>query len=645
MKKKEIEALSFTGRKKGKDYYLTAGVYTFSDGVETLIVDVYGKKGAIRRYCFDGENYSTYLPTEKRWSARKIAPDGYYYAYVDFCGKYKRDWQKVTTVSAGAAKTITEFCGFQGDDAVDAMLELQKRIDGWKEDQSRARKEKETAEATEGMPKISQAFKDFAMNTMGENTFYYMQQGDDVFLTCSKCGKRDHVKGKMLVFGARKECFFCGCEVGHIVKETESTEHETKYTFTDVRMYKGGAALIQVDVTKRIHIAEPEKWDFEEIGAEVFFPKRKTQDIYWMERGEWSRITKKARDTGGGCFGRNKTITPKGGWAPEYASDILEAAGFKHTGFRYYGNDIQGYLKAWMKHPEIEYLARFNLREMVHAMINHPYAMKDLNKDARTFHEIFQIRPDRKKLLLREEGSLKLWAILKEEQKQGANWGENAIQFFQENIESYNQDRLFEILTQKMSAERLKNYLRKQMTRFGSVNRTLAEYYDYLNIIKEMGYSLEDQINLFPKNLEQKRNERVEERDREKNEDWGRRLDEEFENVKKNFKKLRKRFGYETEDFIIRPAESCLEIVREGETLHHCVGATKTYVSRHNTGKSYILFMRRKENPDTPYCTIEIGEDKTIWQWQQAYDTKPDEDIIQPVLDEYVKQLAKEGGK
>ena len=49
------------------------------------------------------------------------------------------------------------------------------------------------------------------------------------------------------------------------------------------------------------------------------------------------------------------------------------------------------------------------------------------------------------------------------------------------------------------------------------------------------------------------------------------------------------------------------EIISEGQALQHCVGG---YAERHAEGKTTILFIRRKDNLDTPYYTLEI-DDKT----------------------------------
>jgi hypothetical protein len=89
---------------------------------------------------------------------------------------------------------------------------------------------------------------------------------------------------------------------------------------------------------------------------------------------------------------------------------------------------------------------------------------------------------------------------------------------------------------------------------------------------------------------------------------------------------------------MIRPAKDAREILEEGQTLHHCVGAGETYFRRHNDGQSAILFLRFATDPNTPYITVEI-EDYAIRQWYGRNDTKPDKDRINAWLDKWLIEI------
>src|SRR5699024_2006844 len=99
--------------------------------------------------------------------------------------------------------------------------------------------------------------------------------------------------------------------------------------------------------------------------------------------------------------------------------------------------------------------------------------------------------------------------------------------------------------------------------------------------------------------------------------------------IRKCYRNLRKKYFYEDENYMIRPARSAEEIVMEGRTLHHCVGGAG-YLNSHNTGKTYILMLRYKKEPEIPYITVEVdAKYPRIIQWYGEFDKKPDEKNMQ----------------
>lgn len=60
---------------------------------------------------------------------------------------------------------------------------------------------------------------------------------------------------------------------------------------------------------------------------------------------------------------------------------------------------------------------------------------------------------------------------------------------------------------------------------------------------------------------------------------------------------------YEADGLLIRPAEDADELIAEGAALHHCVGG---YADRMADGETAIFFVRRLDEPDEPYYTLEL---------------------------------------
>lgn len=81
--------------------------------------------------------------------------------------------------------------------------------------------------------------------------------------------------------------------------------------------------------------------------------------------------------------------------------------------------------------------------------------------------------------------------------------------------------------------------------------------------------------------------------------------------IKRRRKKLEKQYGFQFGGLILRPAASGAEVIREGETLQHCVGG---YVKSYAEGRTSIFVLRRLVEPDRPWRTVEIANDGHVVQ-------------------------------
>ena len=154
-----------------------------------------------------------------------------------------------------------------------------------------------------------------------------------------------------------------------------------------------------------------------------------------------------------------------------------------------------------------------------------------------------------------------------------------------------------------------------------------------------LGYDLTNTVYQQPRSLEDAHAFVIRERDKKQKELRIQEVMTKFPQIHKCYRKLRSKYLYEDDEYLIRPARSAAEIVEEGRTLHHCVGGDG-YLGKHNEGKSYILMLRFKQKPEIPYITVEIaGNSPKILQWYGANDKKPDEKHMQGWLDSYIDRL------
>lgn len=172
-------------------------------------------------------------------------------------------------------------------------------------------------------------------------------------------------------------------------------------------------------------------------------------------------------------------------------------------------------------------------------------------------------------------------------------------------------------------------------------------YMDYLNMCEELKIDLNNMFNLFPKNLNQRHDEVAATINKIKNAKEKKRLDKEYKDIEQMEEKLNKAYAVENEKYFIRAPHSAYEILVEGQMLHHCVGG-ENYRNKMKEGKSFILFLRKKSNPNKPWYTIEVSNKNEILQyhgWGNRDEDKKDTDSIMKVFKNRLKKLKREDEK
>ena len=136
--------------------------------------------------------------------------------------------------------------------------------------------------------------------------------------------------------------------------------------------------------------------------------------------------------------------------------------------------------------------------------------------------------------------------------------------------------------------------------------RTTNIYYDYIDMVCKMG--IRSSVKLYPTTSDELKtmhdnalvvfNMR---RSQYQRDAFIKRVDE------------WKKFEYENEDFdfcVVAPTVP-EDLVVEGVQLHHCV---RSYIDRVANGSTNILFIRKKDERNTPFFTVELSNDRTIRQ-------------------------------
>ena len=89
------------------------------------------------------------------------------------------------------------------------------------------------------------------------------------------------------------------------------------------------------------------------------------------------------------------------------------------------------------------------------------------------------------------------------------------------------------------------------------------------------------------------------------------------QNYDARFKKLKSlAYSEEDNDRVIIVPKKLIELVVEGQILHHCVGSFAQSVSE---GRDTIVFLRDKKTPNVPYATISLLKHGDSWVIDQAH--------------------------
>lgn len=121
-------------------------------------------------------------------------------------------------------------------------------------------------------------------------------------------------------------------------------------------------------------------------------------------------------------------------------------------------------------------------------------------------------------------------------------------------------------------------------------------YKDYIRFCEDLDYDLTDDFILFPRHLKDAHDRVSEMFSNRKAEIYNQKIAAAYESCVKQYQLTK--YG-----LTVVPPKTAAEIVEEGHALHHCVGG---YVSRVANKECVILFLRKKEEPDKPFYTIEV---------------------------------------
>lgn len=293
--------------------------------------------------------------------------------------------------------------------------------------------------------------------------------------------------------------------------------------------------------------------------------------------------------------------------------------------------DPEKYLAVWKRLPQMEQIWKAGLQRLTKECFNNcdsvrklvlcpsePGLIRALGLDASKFRRLRQL-----------DGDTETLAWLQLEKKTGQRIPDEMLHWFQKERISA-KDLLF--IADRMSLVQIKNYLQRQKQYFdGSCRQALTTWQDYLAIAERLHYDTSDEIVYRVHKLRQRHDELVLQGEAGSLEEQAEKMAAKYPHVDAICMELQNKYAYTDEEYTVIAPQNIFEIIKEGRMLHHCVGndgAGERYYDRIERRESFILFLRRTDEPNDPYYTLEIEPDGTVRQKRTLFD-RQHEDIEQ----------------
>ena len=516
---------------------------------------------------------------------------------------------------------------------------------------------KEKEELLAMVPELPEGFIEWCENQMERAPVFYKRKGNYTDCKCGMCGKEYRLYTPTnQEYGTeyreipkrndKTVCVKCKGETYYEWERIKGVSNEERWYFL-YQLLQDGSVLVRIfECWSRKQQGTAQRIKTEEV-ERIFLIKGQVKKMsyrYYCYTGKSAWVMENGKGYPGITM-RDITVYP--GWREVLEESELRYCPVDDIAETVFGRDFcnsiilrrVNVLMAYVNNPALEMYHKMKMTKLVKMLVWREGILGSVNRRKTTVEGQLRLKNRQNIKRLKEaKGDTEWLEILQYVEKNSCKWNTE-----QEGWIKYNwgldHGKMLDVFLKYMTVQKLMNRVKKyrEQTNFYSDRYVLREYRDYLKMREELGYDMKNEVFLYPRNLHEKHQEMVEEVNKIKDEKLIVEKKKEFFRIEKRYSSLCRKYQAVTAGYLIRPAKDAGEIIMEGRTLHHCVGRDM-YLKKHNDGKSTILFLRKVGKPEEPYITIEIAGTK-INQWYGINNTKPDKEIIDRLLEDYVKQL------
>lgn len=336
-------------------------------------------------------------------------------------------------------------------------------------------------------------------------------------------------------------------------------------------------------------------------------------------------------------------IQYKGNVYPYTLSDLsrheLKETGLREYALRQKKIDPGKYLYLWQTYPVLEQIVKAGLFQLVDDILEYR-ATDAIKRKGRKPTEFLSVTKKEFRRLRDMNGGAKELKWLQFEKSSGRIIKDEEIYWMaKEELEPKD----LQFVLDRMSICQVRHYLVKQSEKSGDdISHILQVWKDYLSMAGKLRLDVYDSIIYRTSDLQRRHSEAVIQMEEKKKEIRRRELEEKYVGFQEQLIALKEKYEFSAGEYQIVAPKSIDDILYEGDTLHHCVNKTDNYFDRIASKESHILFLRKKENPEVPFYTLEAEPDGTIRQKRAEFDRQnKDIDEVTSFLRLWQKEIQK----
>lgn len=297
------------------------------------------------------------------------------------------------------------------------------------------------------------------------------------------------------------------------------------------------------------------------------------------------------------------------------------------------------YLYIEKGNPVVEKLMKINLQGLASEMIKSCYDKKLLNQNETELAKMLKIDNARLKRLKEMTPTIMTLRWMQYEKMANTIWPNDMILEFGKNEIELG---ALNFLPKPIKYIKVYNYIRRQqILSKETFHQTFITYRDYYNLAEQNKWNLTSTQIAMPKNLKEAHTNAI--------------LFAKGISIKKQAAVLNKKwpkcneilpglkkYEYSNKEYAIVAPECIEDIVKEGIALNHCINHADFYYDRIQQHEAYPFFLRKINQIDVPWYTLEVEASGNIRQKRTTGDNQnPDLEPAIPFLYEFMTHFKK----